>query len=406
MKLGELFVDLGVNSGGAFNTLSSFAFKFENLANLSERITGAIDDLFGEAPKWAKDIKNMSSDLALSVSQFQKLEASAIKTGTPLSQAAGFMKSLWGEFYANLSDGFQNEEYQKKWTKFFGAPALEELRENINTPIQLLRLLMENMNTIASQEDLAGIQQAFGLDTGLINTFNEFLYGANNVTTLTREQVDNLESLREAMAQYELESDRLYNQWLGSMAPMFEAWITKILNLKKAYYEATEASQSFMDLGKNTLDFISKLLSDNSYIDKFFITIHDALSQLGDFYDYTIGAPARGFESKKVPVVRATKRNNRTQPNNILEDESFELEENPEGLYDDEIVPAGAAVYNRMTSLEKALQGATIGNIAPSYVTTIYTEPNNVGNVAKQIMSASIENTKSLMLSRGFVYNG
>lgn len=255
MKLGELFVDLGVNSGGAFNTLSSFAFKLGNIANLGETVTRYADEFFGEAPKWASNMRMLSRNIDLTTQELQDLEESALVSHTDLNSAIGFYKRLWSEFYNAASTGFQDKGYLEKWSKFFGPEVITELTNNIRKPIDLVNLLNDSLSKINSKEDLMAIRDIFGMSAEMQQTFKLFSYGGVGITNLTDTQIKRLNAFKEAMDALSVESERQHNIWVSKMAPMFTDWAKNLYTLQKAYYDTTESAKGFWDLISKSISY-------------------------------------------------------------------------------------------------------------------------------------------------------
>ena len=115
MKLGELFIDLGVNSGGAFNTLSGFAFKMTNIADLADRVNGAIEKGFGNQARWANDILNLSQALDVSAKSLQGLRIAAKEVDAPFDKMGEKLKKLDEERLSGLIENSTNSV--EKWKK-------------------------------------------------------------------------------------------------------------------------------------------------------------------------------------------------------------------------------------------------------------------------------------------------
>lgn len=120
MKLGELYVDLGVNSGSAFNTISNFAFQFNNLASLADKFTHSITNgiakpVFKNAPL-LHDIKNLSVLLGESYKSIQGIRNAAGALGVNWSTMTGKIQKFNQERMSWALG--QNPEFMKKYAQF------------------------------------------------------------------------------------------------------------------------------------------------------------------------------------------------------------------------------------------------------------------------------------------------
>lgn len=398
MKLGELFVDLGVNSGGAFNALSSFAFKFENLANLGGRVAKIIDDVVGEAPKWASSIKYLSESVDLSQRQIQNLEASSAVYSQDVKSAIGLYKSLWSEYYNWWRTGDQG--FLEKWG-IFGPDVINKLTTEVNKPIDLINLLLDSMEQVGDKSDLMYLRDVFGMTPELQKVFELYSRGGPDVTTLTNEAIDSLSKFREERQLLELQGERDYAQWTSQLAPMFTDWIKKINDLKRGYYEATSESAGFWDFIGRSASYIFGELPDRM-IEKFTGNEKERSAEYkrnrNKYWKERYGHAYDDF-SDTTPVAP------------ISEPVTYEEPED-----DDEILNLGD-VYDNSPSeqihssidFEKALAGAIASNgvYSPTFNTTVNTDVGNVGNVIRQANNASIEGARNgriaLMLGRGMV---
>lgn len=96
MKLGELFVDLGVDSGSAFSTLSNFAFKFNNVAQMADKLVKGIENFGGSKAfaSFSQDILNVSKELTVSTDKIQGLRRAANLMGTDWKTMTGKLRQF------------------------------------------------------------------------------------------------------------------------------------------------------------------------------------------------------------------------------------------------------------------------------------------------------------------------
>lgn len=97
MKLGELFVDLGVNSGNALNSLTNFSIKFLALKTAASQVAGVVDDLFGGTMKYGQQLEKMNFMTGVSVEWMQKMKFSAEQVGSSFETVIGTLKNLQQE---------------------------------------------------------------------------------------------------------------------------------------------------------------------------------------------------------------------------------------------------------------------------------------------------------------------
>lgn len=386
MKLGELFVDLGVNSGGAFNALSSFAFKLTNIANLGETVTRYVDEFFGEAPKWASNMRMLSRNVDLTTQELQDLEESAKVSQIDLNTAIGTYKRLWSEYYSFVAGGFKDEGYMEKWSKYFGPDVISELTENIREPIDLINLLDKALSQVENKADLMAIRDIFGMSAEMQQTFRLFAQGGVGVTNVPDEAQKKLSILKETIETLNLESERQHSIWVAKLAPMFTDWIRDIYDLKSGYYEATISSKSFFELLGNSIDYIGKKMFFMEKVDKF-------ADKLGEKIGKFFGDKPLDEEGKR-------RRN------------EYWIEEYGHP-YDKDYVKESPKKQKKQIhssiDLEKPRQTMMSSNnvFSPTYNNTIYTTAGNVGDVIEQTTQTSINAAKNgnmeLMLGRGMV---
>lgn len=97
MKLGELFVDLGVNAGNSLNTLTQFSIKFLAIKNMAQQMVGLFDDLFGGTARFGQGLYNQNLKLGMSVKLMQELankeEQVGVASGTTLNSLKAVQKA-------------------------------------------------------------------------------------------------------------------------------------------------------------------------------------------------------------------------------------------------------------------------------------------------------------------------
>lgn len=94
MKLGELFVDLGINSGNALNSLTNFSIKFLALKNAASQFGDVFDALFGSTAKYGQQLTHNNMLTGQSVEWMQKMKFRAEQVGGSLEDVMSTMRHL------------------------------------------------------------------------------------------------------------------------------------------------------------------------------------------------------------------------------------------------------------------------------------------------------------------------
>lgn len=94
MKLGELFVDLGVNSGNALNSLTNFSIKFLAVKNAASQFADSIDGLFGDTARYGQQLIKNNFITGQSIGWMQKMKFRAEQVGASFEDVIGVLKNL------------------------------------------------------------------------------------------------------------------------------------------------------------------------------------------------------------------------------------------------------------------------------------------------------------------------
>lgn len=94
MKLGELFVDLGVNSGNALNSLTNFSIKFLAVKNAASQFADSIDGLFGDTARYGQQLIKNNFITGQSIGWMQKMKFRAEQVGASFEDVIGTLKNL------------------------------------------------------------------------------------------------------------------------------------------------------------------------------------------------------------------------------------------------------------------------------------------------------------------------
>lgn len=214
MKLGELFVDLGVNSGGAFNTLSGFAFKLTNISQLAEKATRWTQQLFGkDTSKWATDILYMARSLDLSAKSIQGLGLAANKFDIPLGSMVNKLQKLdeeWVSFLQGKNKGFIEK------MAWFGLNN-DDIR-TARDSLDLMQKMIERSSRISNTRMREAFRREYGFSSQETDAWFEFYK--------KRAQYENDERVRSTE---ELEKYRELNIQMNELATNYK---NVALNLK------------------------------------------------------------------------------------------------------------------------------------------------------------------------------
>lgn len=94
MKLGELFVDLGVNSGNALNSLTNFSIKFLAVKNAASQFADSLDGLFGDTARYGQQLIKNNFITGQSIDWMQKMKFRAEQVGASFEDVIGTLKNL------------------------------------------------------------------------------------------------------------------------------------------------------------------------------------------------------------------------------------------------------------------------------------------------------------------------
>jgi len=170
MKLGELFVDLGVNSGSAFNTLSNFAFQFNNLATTAEKFAHGFEKVFSPAIKTAPlthNIQNLAKFLGESEKSIQGIKNAAGEIGVNWESMTGKLKKFSEDrmnFFLNPNSAF----FQKQST--FGLTD-KDLR---GSPLEVMRKIISVISGVGKEDLKAQFASVSGFSQDELTAWNNF----------------------------------------------------------------------------------------------------------------------------------------------------------------------------------------------------------------------------------------
>lgn len=170
MKLGELFVDLGVNSGSAFNTLSNFAFQFNNLATTAEKFAHGFEKVFSPAIKTAPlthNIQNLAKFLGESEKSIQGIKNAAGEIGVNWESMTGKLKKFSEDrmnFFLNPNSAF----FQKQ--SIFGLTN-EDLK---GSPLEVMRKIISVISGVGKEDLKAQFASVSGFSQDELTAWSNF----------------------------------------------------------------------------------------------------------------------------------------------------------------------------------------------------------------------------------------
>lgn len=94
MKIGELFVDLGVNAGNSINTLTQFSIKFLAIKNMAQQMVGLFDELFGGTARFGQGLYNQNQITGMSVKLMQELANKEKQLGVAAGTTLNSLKAV------------------------------------------------------------------------------------------------------------------------------------------------------------------------------------------------------------------------------------------------------------------------------------------------------------------------
>ena len=249
MKLGELFVDLGVNAGSAFGTLSGFAFKFNQLADLAKNVGNVLDNVFGTTPQYAHDIQLLTQATDISRKSIQGMSIAAKENGGSLDQMMAKIRKYDDEvFQMKLGKGGLAERLG-----LLGVSTADVL--NARNGIDIVAAIMKTANRLTSSRDRASFLGSEGFTVQEANVWNEYLKNRakydNDKRQLTKEEINNLGTIWKI--QQKLANDRrmALDKLRAQNAGKIVQWETKLNNVMEAFDRFVYGNDDFSTLVEN-----------------------------------------------------------------------------------------------------------------------------------------------------------
>lgn len=220
MKLGELFVELGVDSGGAMGTLSNFAFKFNNVAEMAKKMQKSFENFGGakEMATFSQTILDLAKNLNLTTNNIQGLRRAATRSGTDFgtmtSKLAEFEKRRINAITGNDRSFFQ--EYAK-----YGLD-VKQLYGSQN-PLQTMRALVNSLQKIRSDRDRQSFASAAGFSVREMEAWkdyfkNQYQYD-NDALNLTQKQLEQNADLNTSLNELSIKLEDAGNKIQQNLMP-------------------------------------------------------------------------------------------------------------------------------------------------------------------------------------------
>lgn len=267
MKLGELFVDLGVNSGSALNSLTTFSIKFNSLAMMAEKVGDIFDNTFGKVANFGQQLAKANRATGISVEWFQKMKWSAEQTGTSLETVISAVKGLQ-KANADILLGQGNiKPYQR----------LNIDMSYLRNPTQLMDEIMSKLMRYnhAFQQTLLS---ELGISEDILDLYKQKTINIHDSLGLTQQEVEELDDLKKEWVALRQTFSGMSSKFFAGLADEAKTaikWIRELINgfidLKnaKGWGGAIVAEFEYIvayveNLGKNskTMKFLS-LFIDN-----------------------------------------------------------------------------------------------------------------------------------------------
>lgn len=278
MKLGELFVDLGVNSGSAFNTLTGFAFKFNQLFDLAKNFGGTLDSVFGKTPEYANKLNRLNQVTSLSRNTLQAMSYAAKTSKTSLDSMVGQITNL-DEAFLRFRRG--DSDLLRKLSPL--GITSKNILESKNS-LELMEKVIKRVQAIPDDRTRYGFLQQFGLSVEDYNAYADFLENREHYEkrqiNLTDEEIKNLDRIYKLRLEIEQKNEGMYNKFRAQTAPVFEELMNYIQEIKEGFYDAVSGADSFGEAVGKACDFAVKEL------DKVWSNVADAIDETGFLQEF------------------------------------------------------------------------------------------------------------------------
>ena len=207
MKLGELFVDLGVNSGNALNSLTNFSIKFLAIKNAASQFADSLDALFGDTARFGQQLVKNNYITGLSVEWMQKMKYRAEQAGSSLEDVLTTMKNLQ-KANADILMGQGNiAPFQK----------LNIDMSRLRQPAELLDDIMSKIMRLEPAFRQAMLSE-LGISENILHMYTQRTAEIDKQLLLTREEAEELNLLNRDWVRLQQTFSAGWDKFLGGVA--------------------------------------------------------------------------------------------------------------------------------------------------------------------------------------------
>lgn len=217
MKLGELFVDLGVNSGNALNSLTNFSLKFLAIKNAASQFADSIDGLFGDTARYGQQLIKNNFITGQSIGWMQKMKFRAEQVGASFEDVIGVLKNLQkanADILMGKGDG----------------SAFQILQIDMNRLRQPAELLDEIMSKLMRLEPAfrQALASELGISEQVLFMYQQKTLEMNKQLLLTQEEADALNSLNKEWLHLQQAIGAWWDKKIAGMADHFRGVIALV----------------------------------------------------------------------------------------------------------------------------------------------------------------------------------
>lgn len=219
MKLGELFVDLGINAGNSLNTLTTFSIKFLAIKNMAQQLGGVFDGVFGDVARYGQELYNANIISGISVREMQEMKNKAEQLGLSYDTIYNSLRNV-GKANADILQGQGN------------AKPFQKLGIDVSTLRDSRELLDEIMTKILKLEP--AFQQTmlaeFGLSEQLLVYYREKHDSIRDSLLLTKEEVKATNELAKTWKYFTQTVGALWDKFIGKSASNISSFLENTLD--------------------------------------------------------------------------------------------------------------------------------------------------------------------------------
>lgn len=270
MKLGELFVDLGVNSGSAFSTLANFAFKFNNVADTASKMIKGLEHLGGVKPlaDFSQGILDLSRRISISTDKIQGLRRASMLSGADFSSMASKLE----EFEKHRAGFAKGDATLLKQYGIYGITD-EDIRTK--SSLDIIRKVVNKINEINEDRFRMGLSALEGYDVRELATWTDYfknqdLYD-NDKDNLTREQLEESEALNDSFRQLKTNVDDISKMIATQITPYMQKFVDTINEFvnSETVQNVINKGKGYVNKGKELWNKGLNLLDKYGIVDEF-----------------------------------------------------------------------------------------------------------------------------------------